>query len=324
MDIPEKRSTSERKKYVKKVMLDGSVVISQLYRKFGDHIKNKLGVKKLPKSVFVNHILDLKKNSKQVRVKGITIPIADVVKLQAIKDVEYDIICSYRKACVKYANIMSQKYYIDFVDLYQEAILAVINGIYTFKKVKNNNGKGYVTLGTHIFINIQGRLKRYANNNCKILGHLTNEAISLVARLNKQLKTYNDYVTMDTVYQDMKLNQKEINILNKASIKVYTALSGEDEDEEGNSGYTYYAIAPKTNYTYLDAKMAMEEAPLSDLEREVFQKYIFEAWTFDQIAEESYNPKTDYPYSKQRIQQVYKCACEKVRKAYFGKELKAA
>lgn len=243
--------------------------------------------------------------------------------IQAVRSIEWQMLCGFSRLARKHALAWAKKVHgsiSDFRDFEQEALLAVLDAIYTY----NQEDTSFLTYAWYV---IRNRLANTANK-AHPFGPLSNEAVKLLYQFEKVKMGMNRAVTNQEVYEAMALSDDQINVIENASIKCvqgdrcgsaqYLTHHGDDYPNDytaARRGIDSETDTVPCNYEIRDA---VEKANLTPLERKIVNTSLYPHYGWQQeIANETINPQTGKPYTRARISQILQIALRKIKSAYL-------
>ncbi len=241
--------------------------------------------------------------------------------IKAVRDIEWRMLCGFARLVRKHANGWARRVpngplvYQDYV---QEAFMALLDAIYTYTDAD-------IRFITYSWWVIRNRLSTACNKG-QPLTPLTNQAIRLLQKFEETKLAFNRYSTNDEIYEKMKLNPEEIELIQDAQVRVL----GPDDGIAANrwyferyngSDYTEarrdIASPQEFNGGNFEIRDAFNKADLSDFERKVVETSLYPhtGWRED-LAKHEINPRTGKRYTRAGINIILDGALKKIKNAY--------
>jgi DNA-directed RNA polymerase specialized sigma subunit len=315
--LPQIDLDAEEKSRLEGIMAAGSVVLKSLYKKVKAQFRrHQPGVKYTPPTFRIELFQAMDKGGRIV-IHGVRIHAEDLRKIQAVRDIQFRMLCGYSNAISNRANQWIHKVNLgEFDDLYNEAIQSAINAIYNYSNRK-------VKFITYLYQALKRHLVRVSTRQ-KPLSHWVSDDRDLYVaftKLQRQMVADNkgNPVDFDTVADIMKLDKGQRDLIRSMTVKVKrqadvstTGLDGEPEDLL-ESEETPVEVKADT-----DLWDAVRHADLNEFERAVLHAYLHDdgpGWR-TVVAAQHINPRTNKPFTRAAPAIALRSAIEKVKAAY--------
>lgn len=240
--------------------------------------------------------------------------------IQAVRDIEWKMMCQFSQLARKLANSWSKKIGInDARDYLQEALMALLDAIYAY----TDEDTQFITFAWWA---ISNRLTTAANKD-NPFSPLTNEAMGLLKRYEEAKISLNRHATDQDIYDVCGFSEDECRTLRDAQVKVFNASSIERRpnglvDLGGEETFDYTAnrsgIDHESEIVHsYEVHDIVKCANLTKMERRVIEASLessHHGWQSD-FAKNTICKSTGQPYTRQRIMQIYQCALEKIKVA---------
>jgi len=165
-----------------------------------------------------------------VNIFGFLVPKRDLASIQAIRDIEYKLLCGYTGIIAKIANSIwrhersSTK--MEFGDFYNEGIVALTNAIYYYTEPD----KQFSTYSQWVIY----RELTLAANKGKPLSHWSTRARKMVMAYEAAKNQFNGPVTFEQVVAKMGLSPQQASILNDLMVRVLNESALESGNDDGD------------------------------------------------------------------------------------------
>ena len=308
--IPSARLTSTKLREYLKIMEEGNMRL----RKWAEQLYGTRKRRIFREKVFKGEILP-----------DVHIPRQDYDKIMAVKAIEMDMLRAFAELVTARARLWSARIESGdqvetFHDLYQEANIAFLDGVYGYQGHDNDNTKFI----TYVWRVIDRRLRRHIENEKMLLVPPTGDgARELVRNYEIFKQSYGRYITFDEYVVSVELTEEERLILVRALAGVITEADlhtkGVSSDEErSETDYTCYDVSGKTDVPVDDQllnrelsaqiQQCIKLAELSPFQVELLTSQQYHGWKADLARK--------YCVSRTRAGQAYNQALDKVKKIY--------
>jgi DNA-directed RNA polymerase specialized sigma subunit len=236
-----------------------------------------------------------------VCVGGVRIPKSDMLLINAVRDIEWPMLQGYAPLLVKLSNQWVNCNDVEFSDLYDESVIALLNAIYGYSKPQWK----FITYATNA---IKRRILTVVNKN-NPLSRWSNRARKLrksfrQAEADAQ-QSSGGHVTFDEVCRLMGLSLKHRKVLESMLVKVIKS-SDERIEIDGDSFQFSVDVAAADDAVVdreldFDQKVAIDATPLDEWEQAVLCAYLESDGSIGwqtKVASEHLNPETRKAYTR--------------------------
>ncbi|RDJ35017.1 MAG: hypothetical protein DWQ19_09285 [Crenarchaeota archaeon] len=321
--IPHTDADADQKRGWEEIMAEGNVVLAELHEAVKRKITGKYSKAKLRIALFKA----IKETSKgTVYVHKVPVSKDKLAKIQAVRDIEWPLMCSLGKLMFEQADKWTKLPHntgLSFGDFYNEASMAVSDAIYGYTNLD-------VKFITYAVWAIKHRILKSVNENRPLcpLSQNSIKLITLVNRTTKALSTkFGRPATFEEVAKKLKLNEKEISTVKdmKAKVIKHSELFVNDQDEDFSDDSGIYGVTEPESSSDLDVAV-LTDIEMSDWERAVLQAYLAapagsRGWQTE-VAKNHINPETGEPYSRRAPRIALNRILERIKLAH-GKSIAA-
>lgn len=291
--IPSINATEEMKANQDQVMRVGNV----LFDKHHKIVKDVLGGGQYGKKLFKKDLYAAYKVSpKNIVVHGHVIPQDDFLKINKIKEIEFEILQTYSSLFKKYANKWNRiDPSIPFDDYYQECMTAAMASIWGFFKPN-------VKFITYLVWSIDKRMISFTNENKPLSPWSANDK-QLIKKVNKLRKT-NPAISFEEIIDVLKLNDEERLALSSMNTKVCSQSTFVKKDKDEGAAVGIFSAVDhrnlENNLKFDQDQMAkIRNINFTSWERVVLEAYLKGDYGWaTAVADSNINPETGKPYSR--------------------------
>lgn len=237
-----------------------------------------------------------------VCVGGVRIPKSDMLLINAVRDIEWPMLQGYAPLLVKLSNQWVNCNDVEFSDLYDESVIALLNAIYGYSKPQWK----FITYATNA---IKRRILTVVNKN-NSLSRWSNRARKLRKSFRQieadAQQSSGGHVTFDEVCRLMGLSLKHRKVLESMLVKVIKSsdFNGTDRGHDRHATLLEEVAADDAAVDReldFDQKVAIGATPLDEWEQAVLCAYLESdgstGWQ-TKVASEHVNPETRKAYSR--------------------------
>ncbi|MHA1948219.1 MAG: hypothetical protein ACW987_00005, partial [Candidatus Thorarchaeota archaeon] len=200
-NIPEVDLTDEQKSIHFDILVAGNTVLKEVHEEALEkklpHTKNRFE--------FRNHLLDLSGGEKQdMRLKSMTVSKSALDKIQAVKDLDCEIVSGYSKMIKQISNRWNKKKnsVLDFDDLMQEGMFSLLKASVYFL---GHTEKGKVCFTTYLWRSVNHRMMTVCLHDRSI--KTSKPSFDLSREFEKTKKEHNGPCNFDEIIEKMDLTE---------------------------------------------------------------------------------------------------------------------
>lgn len=339
--LPYTVATNSEKQELEATMRRGNRIL----KKWHERVK-QVRTGKYARIAFRNDLFKLLGNldvAKPVTIEGITIPKAEIRAILDVREIEARVLMAFSRMVSKESHRWSErKAGLDFDDLYNEGISALISSVYYYTEEN-------VRFSTFACATIRRRLYRQCLSVPEYAAKLRNDFERAKAELNRP-------ATFDEIVLKMGLSANQRKVLERTLTNIfafsslddavmldgpsndYTHLGGKYHGTNGQVGWSITGQHNSAGPTLrqhptleFDMMEAIRNVSLSDLERVALDAWIengceeIQAGTgvrkrsnkgLSEAAKKVINPVTGKPYTRAALSQALQRAKLKIKQAY--------
>jgi RNA polymerase sigma factor (sigma-70 family) len=227
-----------------------------------------------------------------IAIEGVNIPKVDVAKIFAVKEFEGIVVQGYYKLVYRVMHKVERDSYLSEEDCASYGMIGLLQALYQFnvtKKVK------FITYATWV---IRRHIQR-ALNRAKRNYPWSQRMLDLWQKFEQTKRDLNRPCNFEEVVSIMNLNKKERAALEAACRKMIGQSNVKEEDNGQRFGIENLPAPTKTHQLDADQLASVEQANLSDWEKNVLMAYLSggRGWQTE-VAKNNINPETGKPYSR--------------------------
>lgn len=301
--VPYVPVSDERKLHLESVLREGNILL----KNYHEQMKTSLGLAKHNRTSFLNSIFKSYVCGRDLHINQIVIPDADAKKIVLVKKIEGELICAYANLINKIAQRWSKEdldLSLSSEDLKSEAYQAALDAVAHFTED--------VRFSTFLHHCIQRHMSR-VSRGCGGLSNFSDGTVKLKTQYSQFANE--EGATFDSIVSKMKIDDKEVGILQSAlsTVKNMTSLDKEDKSQI-NVEDDYEEPECENNILAV-----IESIEFTELEKAVLEGVLNSPSTklgIGYLSKQLINPDTKKPYSRMAFSLAWKRIKKKISDAY--------